>query len=146
MNVGESAVVWKSSNTSISNDATVNPDPHLIHTGLPAGAYWFELKQRIDAATGVGYRWLLSPTNGAVVSSDSCALSGFQGTMNADAISPTVGNSNSGSLAPYAIQEIRGNFTLSTGGDIGLEWAQHTANANDTVVKENSSFLIVRTA
>lgn len=144
MNVAEVLTVRKTADTSKTNNSMA-ADPHLKHTGLVAGTYWFQCILRVDAIDTAGFKWLLNGTNGASITSGDCWVTGLT-AMAATNITVTTGNGSSGSFNQYALLTIQGEFTTTGTGDVGLEWAQNATNANDTVVKQNSSFMVNRTA
>lgn len=137
----------KTADEAVSNSTALQNDDHLVWTALPAGTYEVEGFLSLVLVSGVGIKAAMVASGGAVVGSGSFVHLDIQaasaltlvarGTLTAFDGSATVGAA--GTVDGAATMRVNGTITLTTGGDLALQWAQHTIGAKTAATISNRS-------
>lgn len=148
--VGQSAIIYKSANTSKTLDSVPAFDPVLQFTNAPAGRYITEGGLSISVGgTGAGFvlafpRAIFNSGTIEIYSGPDGLGSYFQSFFRFIS-SPQGGANPSGSVTlTVASCSISGMEECTAGQTLGLQWAQNSSSANATTLTAGSWLRITR--
>lgn len=132
---GTTTFKYKTANESVTSSTTLQDDDHLTGWSLTAGEY-YAVQAHISATSAAtpDYKLNLSFSNAPAAYALSASMVDGSGNVNADATASTAtdivlltsGNTDHIVLSGF----FKANAT--TGGTVGLQWAQNTSDASPT--------------
>lgn len=155
LQVGQSALIAKGSNTSRSSDVTPSADPDLQFTNAPAGTYLIEGLIRYSGTPSTNLKLAFprsgSSMNGAGVVYNAFALDATDPLSNLFFSGGPLSASPIGLACPPAIIGAAaacfvGIQETTAGQTISINWSQGSLNATGTVLLGNSWVRITRVA
>ena len=134
----------KPSDTAITSNATLTPDPDLQTNTLGIGRYSYELYLEFDSvAGGAGFKFT---NDGTLVDSRATSPAIAYGYVNSAAYGPkndtfystTVSYATVGTVANSNQVVYKGSLLVSTPGTFGISWAQASSTASATTLRAGS--------
>lgn len=149
--VGQTFIISRSSNTSVTSNTTQTSDAQLSFTSLPIGTYVYQMSATfLCGAISVGATINMSAGGTSVTNHVGSSFIGQNtsvviGGWN-NAIGQTTGTA--GVSAQQFGAWATGGFTIATAanGSITLQWAQFTSSGSATTIQQNSYISVTRIA
>ena len=127
------ASVYKSTDTSVTSDNTVNNDPHLV-IPVSANETWLWTARVLWTAGAGGFRWTWTGPAGA---SGSFTSGAWIGAPRHWPVTQLANERTATDIAECFL--FQGSIAVAgTSGDLRFAWAQNSSNAAATVVQDMS--------